>query len=1182
MPKSVSLRKKPWWPLAAMLLTLAMMGMFVVVAPVRAEAMPRTCPEDFAEQGNLQGSRCINGVQVVSRGTISGPCFAVVLLPVIPRGLCSDTNIRQAERIAQARLIKRMSIEDGELLGGISPQTQWEAKVVTNTGAANVLGEPDVFHYQLNATNPATNPVDVWEVKLDSNGGVPAARIQLNNYVTAFATEFGWRAARPGITQAAYVDEFEVEGYLKCPDGRTMNGRYRATVPEPGIVLVSELTRNSCGKKQQTNATGQQETVDVFPVPVDTSVPADPTDPGPDPNPTGGNKQPAHIEWWQIQGVARGVVTAKNVLDILLARHDEICVYLAEIGPHRQRTSTSDAGNACLTAEMAMQETISALGSAATQADYAKAASFMLPALLLLVQNGTITMQDLADALGIDVASATQLVATSRARASGDPHLITLDGLNYDLQAVGEFVLASVPADGAEIQARFTATTPNLSSVNSLAFGLGGSAVELGPDGSVRIDGELADVPDGQGFVFDDGSYLVRSADSILVEWPNVDKKGRVALTWQPRNGIGFVGLSIPQALAGSASGLLGNFDGDPQNDLRLRDGTQLESTVSTAYVHDSYADSWRVFSSESFFTYQPGQSTASFTDKSFPQSIVTRGDFTDVQRAAAMATCQAYGVAAGPSFDDCELDILATGNWAYAAAAAKVHVPSIAAGDKTVDSTGYVGENFEGSVQNNFGAIRVGEEGALSTFAGPYSGTEQYRFYIPQLPGHDVANLSFDLLAFGTWGANDTVDLKIDDEAVTVALNWDQAETGTLPNGTNYRKLRVYVPVMHHLSQIAGTFTGSGLTSVGGKGFGIDNVSLTLNLVPVQQFAATPTRGVAVPLDSRLGQDGAGRLESRGAVDQYKLQLPAGADLFLDWQSRASSIGWRVLDASGATLKAGLASAGNVQVSALPGDVSVEVYAVGAKPPVTQDYGLSALWVPAPQSFAVDLSAGAVTVTDGSLGAGSGNLETKKSVDEYAFSVAEGGSRVLVDFLSGVSYWFGRWQLVDAGGVEVKAGSLLTGFDNSQWRFDQVLPAGQYRLRFSSESEVTGTYSVRIYQPPASQDFAIAVGSAEPTSISDGVPGVGGGNLETRVSRDVYSFTAAAGDSVFLDVRRRAENLRWELRDGAGQVVAQNSLGASQQIDALTGGSYTFEVFVDPADTTTNAATYALSLLKV
>ena len=211
------------------------------------------------------------------------------------------------------------------------------------------------------------------------------------------------------------------------------------------------------------------------------------------------------------------------------------------------------------------------------------------------------------------------------AGSHGDPHLRTFDGRAYSFQAVGEFVLARDPAGDLEVQARQSARPGSrLFSVNDVvALRVARSRVELrvGQGGAVLlVDGrsrELVpqDLPGGGRLTGGEGPrgrYLVAT-------WPD----GSVAsLSWTPRSGIA-VRLKPAQARHGQLVGLLGDLDGDPANDLRVRGGPLLSYRPFTEPGHEelygAFADSWRVDGPTSLFTYEPGTGPGTYVDRSFP-----------------------------------------------------------------------------------------------------------------------------------------------------------------------------------------------------------------------------------------------------------------------------------------------------------------------------------------------------------------------------------------------------------------------------------------------------------------------------------------------------------------------------------------------------------------------------------
>ena len=1162
-------------------------GLGLMDAP-RAEA-GSPCPPDSVSSDVTGSSQylCINGTRKYTRARISIRCFTTVERPnvILPRSACGDLNYRQRERIAQARFIQYLgnSVQPG-VAPDVAPNVQWEVNTPRLDGSA---GRADVIRYIPNSGNPATSPVEVWEIKGSWNRDDPLE--QASEYVQTLQDDAGWGGATLGDA-SEYTDYFEVENYAQCSDGRWVNGRYSVYQSEPGVIRVDELLPQCADLDQNSGSEGEgegeQSQPEQVPNPLPVPVPTPNDPPNPPASPPGiPGAEPSHTEVIVIAGVAVTVVVVGTlkIWETLKARSDAVCVELALKFPGGGETTAGMVGERCLALQLAAQQ---AVGEAE-----AVAWSKMASELVMMAERGEITIEALATALGITIASAAALVAAAKARAYGDPHLVTLDGLNYDLQAVGEFTLVAVPGAGPVIQSRFIAMSPDFSAVSAIAFEWAESLVELRPDGSVLADGRPLLIRDGEGFSVDGGGYLVRDEGRVLVQWPAPSAgEAGAALVWEPRGGVGFVGVALPPSAAGEAVGLLGDFDGDPLDDLKLRDGTQLPARVTPTVLHDGFADSWRVRAGESFFTYAPGQSSRTFTDLSFPRALVTRGDFSPEERSAAMATCQGFGVPAGPAFDDCELDVLATGNWAFALVASNVRVPSVVAGDATVDAEGLLSEDFEAEIPNNFDAIRTAEEEQLSRFAGPFTGNEQYRFYVPQLPGHDDVTVSFDAIALGEWSATEGIRMKLDDVAVDLPLDWSVAETGTLPSGTQFRRVRATVTLPHHLSQAGITLYGEGLESTSGKGFAIDNIAVNLHLVPAQTFGVELVGGVPVPLDARTGLVGAGLLESRGAVDRYEFSTAVPSELYLDWQVGSSHVAWDLISADGALVASGTAQEGDARVSVGAGTFVIEVSPRGSQPPFSQTYGLELLAVPPVQVFVVGplASSHPVTVSSGVPGPGAGNVETKASVDEYVFTVPEGGSRVVVDMLSSAmqSCWyggcsvFGGWSVLAGDGSVVGSGQWS---DAGQRRFDQALAAGQYRLRITSESEFTGTYSVRMYLPPAAQAFPVSLSTTTPVVVGNGQPGAGAGKLETWLSRDDYVFTVGAGDALSLDVTGNSTTkLRWRLTDGAGTVVAQDAWATDRTIDGLAAGQYTLSVFIDPASTGVNDATYSAALLRV
>lgn len=274
------------------------------------------------------------------------------------------------------------------------------------------------------------------------------------------------------------------------------------------------------------------------------------------------------------------------------------------------------------------------------------------------------------------------------ANSNGDPHLLTFDGLRYDFQAAGEFVLTRSTADDFEVQVRQTMfPASSVVAVNSaVALRVAGDRVGVyaTPDGPVtRVNGgPPVSAPDG--VKLPRGGTVTTWSDDGTV---TVDGPDSVRLIAHP---IGVWGLSVsvgaPPARAGTLEGLLGDHDGDPGDDLASRGGGRVSQPPTFESLYPGYADSWRVEASRSLFDYEPGQSTATFTDRRFPDRLLTVGDLPN--RATAELVCRRAGVTDPQTLADCALDVGLTGQVAFAEDAARTQRDVPTAGDVNLEVT--------------------------------------------------------------------------------------------------------------------------------------------------------------------------------------------------------------------------------------------------------------------------------------------------------------------------------------------------------------------------------------------------------------------------------------------------------------------------------------------------------------
>ena len=247
----------------------------------------------------------------------------------------------------------------------------------------------------------------------------------------------------------------------------------------------------------------------------------------------------------------------------------------------------------------------------------------------------------------------------------GDTHLVTLDGLAYNFQVVGEYTLVRSTKDDFLVQVRQVPVLgPKVASVNqAVATRIGGQRVTftmlngaavMRVDGKV-ISGELAKLKAGSltgGTTAYGGTHQLTWPDGSVVR---VEQLGRYALN---------VKVTPAASRRGSLEGLLGNFDGSPDNDLIGKSNVKLGRSFTRDDINGSLAEAWRVSQATSLFDYEPGQSTATFIDPTFPAKNLDVAGLAN--RETAEKTCREDGITDQRLLNDCILDLAATGEFIF------------------------------------------------------------------------------------------------------------------------------------------------------------------------------------------------------------------------------------------------------------------------------------------------------------------------------------------------------------------------------------------------------------------------------------------------------------------------------------------------------------------------------------
>ncbi len=264
----------------------------------------------------------------------------------------------------------------------------------------------------------------------------------------------------------------------------------------------------------------------------------------------------------------------------------------------------------------------------------------------------------------------------------GDPHIVTLDGLGYDFQAVGEYILVETlpgAANPFQVQVRFEPLPGSdlVSVTTRMAVVVNGVTIEIdaiGPE-PLLIDGVPPTAEDlALGAIDADGDGIADIfLDTDLGDYQIVLNGADEQLVVKPMDGAMTICVFLSEEAGGNAGavrGLMGDGAGDGvADDIALRDGTALAQPLSFETLYGDYAASWRLDGTDGkapLFS-----STTTFPDD-FPKGQLTLDDLPADLRAAAEAAALAAGLDPADTviFEAAVLDFALTGDSKFFAGA--------------------------------------------------------------------------------------------------------------------------------------------------------------------------------------------------------------------------------------------------------------------------------------------------------------------------------------------------------------------------------------------------------------------------------------------------------------------------------------------------------------------------------
>ncbi len=586
------------------------------------------------------------------------------------------------------------------------------------------------------------------------------------------------------------------------------------------------------------------------------------------------------------------------------------------------------------------------------------------------------------------------------ARSTADPHLRTADGIFYDMQGAGEFTalrsrelivqVRQEPVRGSRYLAMTTAVAMSVGGDRLMATGsLGSGLTVVWPGGRLPEVGTV-DLPHG--------ARVGRTADSVTVSLTD----GSVVTVRTNSDGLD-LNVDLAAARRGTVHGLLGPFTGQPGGSLQSSNGTDYTTDDLADYdtLYATYAASWRISQRQSLFSYQPGDSTATFTLDHFPDRRRPAFDATVAARAEQICRQLELPSTAVPG---CTEDVAGTGDagFASAMAAGTGTVPGRDGIEGPTAETGTItGDITPGAVAQ--GSITAGGSRSYS-FTVP-AGTVAYFAAAPDCtPGQDGSLSSYVLDADGAHFTGET-DICSDLGRVQFTR--------------------------------AGTYRLVIASANGGSG-------------PYTLTWTTSRPDVARPLTA--GSTASGTIDRPGARDTYSMTVAAGTVGYFAADTACAAITsgrlhWYLLEPDGTRATGELEicdSQGRVEF-ARPGTYQLVVSSYDGG---TGSYRIG--WLRSRPDLTAMLTAG---------NAATGTIDTPGARDRYAITVAAGdvgyfaADTVCADSTATALHWY----------LILPTGGAFTGEQNicqDQGRVEFAV-AGTYQLVVASNDGGVGSFTV-------------------------------------------------------------------------------------------------------------------------
>ena len=282
----------------------------------------------------------------------------------------------------------------------------------------------------------------------------------------------------------------------------------------------------------------------------------------------------------------------------------------------------------------------------------------------------------------------------NEAQSKGEPHLTTFDGVGYDFQGAGDFTLVESLDGDLDVQIRYVQIDDNVTVASAVATEVDGQNVVIDSEGIefvedpnnpgnlipqvtrgsgrgeavVTVDGAEVEIASGGSIDVGNSRIYRNSGEKYTIVYAGEngvleDGDDQLVVDYLRPGTINIVNVYLGDEQQGQITGLLGNLNGNPDDDIALRDGTVLPRPLEFDRLYGDYRDNYRVTSiEESLFTYEAGQNPDTFYNPNFPEAPYTYDDLTPELKAKGDAAALEAGYEPGTfEFESVAFDFAVT-----------------------------------------------------------------------------------------------------------------------------------------------------------------------------------------------------------------------------------------------------------------------------------------------------------------------------------------------------------------------------------------------------------------------------------------------------------------------------------------------------------------------------------------